>query len=223
MHVLTDVHECRSGVPDALRDLGFDVRVTSLGTGDYAIDELAVIERKTVRDLHRSLIQGRLWWQVGRLRRAAPWRYLLVEGESLFEGPLKADAVRGLLITVDELGVGVIHARHATDSAAWIARIALRRRGLVRGVDRPRYAQRPQRDPDGTPAERALAAADGISTATARRLLGEFGSLTKVLNAQPEDLRRVPGVGFQRARAIHDLATSTSDSGVSRNCVIPST
>ena len=180
----------------------------SLRTGDYAVDDPALIERKTTRDLHLTLIQGRLWPQIGRWRHAAAWRYLLVEGESLYSGPLSAEAIRGALITVDELGIGVIHARSAADSAAWIARIAVRRRGLPRRIDRPEYAQRPIRDIDGTPSERALAAAHGVSTVTARKLLGEFGSLTNVLLARPEELRRVPGVGIHRALAIHNLATS---------------
>jgi ERCC4-type nuclease len=223
VEIVVGVHERRSGVPDALRDLGCDVQIKNLRTGDYAIDELALIERKAVRDLHLSLIQGRLWPQVGRLRRAAPWRYLVVEGVSLYNGPLAPEAVRGLLIAVDELGVTVIHAWDFADSAAWIARIALRRRGVLRGVDRPHYAQRPQRDSHGTPPERALGAAAGVSTVTARKLLSEFGSLTSVLLAPPAELQRVPGIGVHRAEAIHQLATSTSDSGVSRNCARPST
>jgi DNA excision repair protein ERCC-4 len=145
MHIVVDVHERPSGVPDALCDLGYDLQIKSLRSGDYAIDDLALIERKTVRGLHLSLVQGRLWPQVGRLRRAAPWRYLLVEGESLYDGPLTPEAVRGLLITIDELGIGVIHSRDPTDSAAWISRIAVRRRGDRRRIDRPQYAQRPQR------------------------------------------------------------------------------
>jgi len=99
MNIVVDVHERRSGVPDALRGLGWEVRFKALPTGDYAIDDLALIERKTTR----------------------------------------------------------------------------------------------------------------------------LGSLRNVLLAEPDELRRIPGIGLQRARAIHELATSTSDSGVSRNCGIPST
>ena len=223
MHIVVDVHERPSGVPQALRDLGYDVQIKNLRTGDYAIDDLALIERKTVRGLHLSLVQGRLWQQVGRLRRAAPWRYLLVEGESLYDGPLTTEAVRGLLITIDELGIAVIHSHDPADSAAWISRIAVRRRGDRRRIDRPHYAQRPQRNAHGTPPERALAAAAGVSTQTARGLLLEFGSLLDVLLARPDELRRVRGVGVRRADAIHQLAISTSDSGASRNCGIPST
>jgi ERCC4-type nuclease len=190
MQIVVDVHERRSGVPDALRDLGWEVQIKVLPTGDYAIDDLALIERKTVPELHLSLVRGRLW----------------------------AEAVRGLLITVDELGVTVIHAWDASDAAGWIARVAVRRPGGVRNVDRPPYAQRAQRDANNPPPERALAAATGVSTVTARKLLQEFGSLRNVLLAEPHELQRVKGVGVNRALAIHQLATSTSDSGFSRNC-----
>ncbi|HEU5362067.1 MAG TPA: ERCC4 domain-containing protein [Gaiellaceae bacterium] len=208
MEIVVDVHERRSGVPAALAAIGVDVRLRTLPVGDYAIDELALIERKSVTDLHVSLIQGRLWQQLGRLRRAAPWRYLLVEGKSVYDGPLPQSAVRGLMVAVDDLGVAVIRSLDHADSAAWIERIARRRRGESRRVDRPPYAQRPQRPAQVSPPERALAAAEGVSTVTARKLLEEFGSLTNVLLAPPDALQRVDGVGVQRAESIRRLAQS---------------
>ena len=163
----------RSGVPDALRDLGSDVQIESLRTGDYAIDEVALIERKAVRDLHLSVIQGRLWSQMGRLRRAAPWRYLVVEGCPLYDGPLAAEAVRGLLIAVDELGI-------TRDPRAGLRRFcrvdrqdrAPPARSLCRSRSAALRATSSKRDPYGTPLERALGAAEGVSTVTARKLLG---------------------------------------------------
>jgi ERCC4-type nuclease len=208
MRIVVDVHERRSGVPEHLSALGWDVRLRTLECGDYAIDDVALVERKSVRDLHLSLIQGRLWRQLGRLRKAAPWRYLVVEGMCPYEGPLTPDAVRGLLITVDELGVAVIRTRDPADTAAWIAMIAKRRRGGTRSVDRPPYAQRPQRESHNSPPERALSAAEGVSIITARKLLNEFGSLTKVLLADLEALQRIEGVGLQRARSIRRLASA---------------
>jgi ERCC4-type nuclease len=141
VQIVADVQERRSGVPDAL------------------------IERKSVHDKHLSLVRGRPWPQIGRLRHAAAWRYLLIEGESLYTGPVAAEAIRGALITIDELGIGVIRASDAADAAARIARIALRRHGAPRR-DRPHYAQRPQRDTHGTPSERALAAVHTVATGT---------------------------------------------------------
>ncbi|HEX3805882.1 MAG TPA: ERCC4 domain-containing protein [Gaiellaceae bacterium] len=207
MQIVVDVHEPKP-MERTLRALGLDVLVMSLRAGDYMIDDVAVVERKTVRDLHLSVIQGRLWRQLSLIRRRAPWRYLLIEGQSMYDGPVSSEAIRGLVIAVDELGVCVVHSRDLQDSAAWLTRIARRRLGEHRTIDRPVYAQRPKREPGVSPPEQALSAAAGISTVTARTLLGRFGSLLEVLSAPPEELQRVPGVGANRAHAIHSLAQS---------------
>src|SRR5438046_3207791 len=102
MRIVADVHERRSGVPDALRHMGMVIDEDALPVGDYVVGDV-MIERKTVHDLHRSVLKGRFWSQIGRLRRAAKWRYLLMEGQSPYEGPLRLQAVRGLVLAVDDL------------------------------------------------------------------------------------------------------------------------
>jgi len=48
----------------------------------------------------------------------------------------------------------------------------------------------------------------GINTGMADRLLTEFGSVRAVLNASPEELRKVHGMGPKRAQALHELLTA---------------
>jgi ERCC4-type nuclease len=201
-----DIHERPSGVPRALHALGVEFSEAHLRAGDYVIGAVAAIERKTTRGLHLSVRGGQFWRQVGGLRGAAHWPYLLLEGISVYEGPLAEEAVRGILLAVADLGVTVVRSRDPAESARWIHRIQ-QRRTYQRNVNRPPYAQRPQRDPDVSPPERALAAASGVSTTTARALLIEFGCLRDVLLASATDLQKVPGVGAKRADSIQALAT----------------
>jgi ERCC4-type nuclease len=206
MQLWVDVHERPGGVPRALRELGVEFSEAHLRSGDYVIGAAAAIERKTTRGLHLSVCGGQFWRQLGGLRRAVPWPYLLVEGSSIYDGPLSEEAVRGIMLAVADLGVTIVRSRNPAESARWIHRIQ-QRRTFQRDVNRPAYAQRPQRDPNVSPAERALAAASGVSTTTARALLIEFGCLRDVLLASAIDLRRVPGVGAKRADSIQALAT----------------
>jgi ERCC4-type nuclease len=206
MHVVVDRHERASGVPRELARLGVEIREAHLAAGDYAIGEFALVERKTTRGLHLSIHDGRFWAQVGRLRRGTQSAYLIVEGRSLYDGPLSEEAIRGLVLAINDLGVAVIRTSNAADSARWIRRILLRRIA-PRLVNRPPYAQRPQAEAHVAPPERALAAAPGVSTKTARALLRRFGCLRDVLLAEPEELMTVTGVGRTRALSIHALAT----------------
>jgi ERCC4-type nuclease len=206
MLVSVDVHERGSGVPRELVALGVEIEECSLRAGDYRLGELALIERKTVRDLHLTVIEGRFWWQMSKLRRAAGWPYLLIEGRSIYDGPLNPEAVRGLLLATTDIAIGVVISRDAAETARWIRRIAIRRTS-ARATNRPVYAQRPKRPAHAAPPEQALAAAAGVSTVTAKALLRHFGSLRDVLLATPQQLTSVTGVGPTKARAIHALAT----------------
>src|SRR5919201_2649440 len=61
--IVIDVFEEGSGVPATLQRLGAQVVVEPLSAGDYRVSGGALVERKTVADLHGSLGRGRLWAQ----------------------------------------------------------------------------------------------------------------------------------------------------------------
>ena len=197
--ITADVHERQSGVPGRLRALGASVSVVSLVRGDYIVGPGTVVERKTIRDLHDSIVAGRLWHQMRRLSTDGR-PYLLIEGRSPFIGLVAPNAVRGICLALADLGVTIIRSEGAKDSAEWLMQLAHRRRtGAVRV--RPPYAQRP-RSPFVTPAEAALSAAPGISTKTARTLLAHYGSIAALSKATEEELTTLPNIGKQRSAAI---------------------
>src|SRR5436190_23990646 len=80
--------------------------IRSLPLADYEAG-LALVERKSVFDLHAAIIEGRFWPQIGRLSRTARRPYLLVEGVDLDAGPLKPASARGAVLAVGELGIGI--------------------------------------------------------------------------------------------------------------------
>src|SRR5919204_4264247 len=138
--IVADVFEEGSGVPATLERLGAQVVVEPLSAGDYRICGGALIERKTVADLHGSLGRGRLWSQIGRIRDEAVLPFLFVEGADIDDGPRHPNAIRGCLLAIADLGVAVVHSRDPVDTAQWLHRLAVRQ-------ERRRRAsrQRPQR------------------------------------------------------------------------------
>jgi DNA excision repair protein ERCC-4 len=198
--VTVDVHERTSGIPEMLRALGVQVDVRALKCGDYVVGTETLVERKTVLDLHRSVAAGRFWAQMKKIRTAGMCPCLVIEGASLYEGPVPADAVRGLCLAVADLGVIIIRTESRADTSESLLRIAARRRdGAVR--HRPVYAQRP-RSTTTSPQEAALASAPGISVTTARTVLARYGSLSQLSDASAADLKDLPGIGPKRADAI---------------------
>ena len=201
--VTADVFERGSGVPAALERLGARVTIEHLVAGDYRVGRGALIERKTIADLHGSLGRGRLWEQIGKIRDEAVAPFLLVEGEEIDAGPRHPNAIRGALLAIAELGVTILWSRGPADSALWIHRLAVRHARKARARTRPRRTHEVVEPGIGV-----LAAVPGISTHTARALLSRFGSIDGLLGAGPERWAEVDGVGAVRA---HALATALLD------------
>jgi DNA excision repair protein ERCC-4 len=186
-----------------MEELGAQVEIRALTRGDYVVGPGTVVERKTVRDLHLSIMSGRFWHQMRKIRRAGTSPYLVIEGPSMFAGRVRNDGIRGACLAVCDLGIAIIHTQDAGDTAAWLYRLAVRRQeGSLRA--RPRHAHR-ARSIGITPGEAALAAAPEVSVITARKVLAAFGSLRQVCEASVDELQTVPGVGIKRATAISAL------------------
>jgi ERCC4-type nuclease len=202
VRIVVDVHERQSGIPAVLaEELGADVEIAALPAGDHAVGADTLVERKRVLDLHAAVIKGRLWPQIGKLRAAAAFPYLLVEGTDLDRGPLGGAAIRGACLAVIDQGIALLRSGQPRDSALWIHRLAVRCQRTEAAPERPAYAQRPKGDA-GLVAEAMLAAIPGISTVSARALLERFGSVSAVAAASRDDLLAVPGIGVDRADSI---------------------
>jgi Fanconi anemia group M protein len=202
--IVADTFEPDEGVPAELRGLGVEVVRRRLAVGDYDLGSGVLVERKTVTDLHLSLQRGRLWRQVGDLRRASRLPYLLVEGKELdVRGGISPNAIRGACLAVVGQGVPILFSRDRADSAQWLWLLARRAGGTPLGRDRPAYVQRLKPVSAQVP-EAMLAAVPGISAVTARALLQRFGSVASIVAAGEEAWNQVPGFGPVRAKALRE-------------------
>lgn len=207
VRILADVHEQKSGIPSLLQDLGAEVELVPLPAGDYALGADTIVERKRVLDLHGAIIKGHFWRQLAKLRGACAYPYLLVEGTDIDRGPLGTNAVRGACLAAIDQGVALLRSDQQRDSALWLHRLAVRCQRVESAPDRPVYAQRPKPTPTEA-AEALLAAVPGISATSARALLSHFGTVTAVIQADPDEWLKVPGIGRDRARALHETLTA---------------
>jgi DNA excision repair protein ERCC-4 len=205
--ILVDVHERQSGIAETLAEPGAKIEIASLPAGDYAVGVDTLVERKRVLDLHAAIVKGRLWPQLGKLRAACTFPYLLVEGTDIDRGPLHHNAVRGACLAVIDQGIALLRSGYQRDSALWIYRLAVRCQQVEPAAERPAYAQRPRPKAGQETAEALLAAVPGISTTSARALLERFGSVAAVVAADPAEWLTVPGIGPERARALEETFT----------------
>ncbi len=67
--VILDHRECRSSFAVALKRFGVNYSIENLETGDFQIGDRIIIERKTIRDLIDSIIDGRFIQQARQIHR----------------------------------------------------------------------------------------------------------------------------------------------------------
>lgn len=178
--------------PAWIRELtfgGVPTAVSALDAGDVMVatidGAILLIERKTPSDLLNTIRGGRFFPQCVRMREETPWCYLVItgllyrdrNGHIVVSGFGKTrwnfDAVQGALLTVQEMGIGVIHCGNGDFENA-VIRLANRSRGEIR-VPPPRNGYLLQSG------EAALAALPGIGMKRVKTLCEQFPHLAEAL------------------------------------------
>ncbi|HDI86120.1 MAG TPA: DEAD/DEAH box helicase [Candidatus Korarchaeota archaeon] len=202
--VVVDTRELQS---EAVRELALmpdvKVSVSRLEVGDFVLSDRVAVERKTVEDLAASLVDGRIFEQIHRLREVYEIPILLIEGRDPYRPSRRGVSPRSLMGLVSSLaimGVPVLWARDHRDTAQ-ILRLIARREQLERRrrvVLKSAPAKSLSED-----MERVLSSIPGVGPETARKLLKRFGSLIDVFNADRDQLMEVRGVGRKLADFIY--------------------
>src|SRR3989338_1142218 len=192
VHQLAVDHSERDSVLlDAVRRSGwFDVRMARLATGDYLVNGEVLVERKTIRDLVASLVDGRLFPQVARLAHSPHRPLLLIEGPTPFSLPdVHHHSVEGALVSIAAMWrLPVLQSSDSEQSTRMLRFLAEQVRGPQERILR-RFDRKPKRL-----ASRRLFLLQGLpgaGPALAHRLLRHFGSIERIVTVDAATLAEV--------------------------------
>lgn len=198
MDVVITVDSQEKRIAEELRKLGCNVREEKLPTADVLIADEIAVERKEANDFIRSIIDGRVFDQIERMKESYPRAVVIVEGN--LESNLHPNAVKGAFcsITIDR-GVPVLWSENEADTAAYIAVIAKR---LLRGELPARLRPEKKRLSLKEQQQFIVESLPGVGPQLARSLLKQFGSVEKVFSANTNKLRQVEKIGEKKAAEI---------------------
>lgn len=204
--IMTDQREMPSAVVEELMRNGIKVTPLPLGEGDYRLSDRLVVERKTAKDLSDSLVDGRLFDQIKRLRENFERPLIVIEGDDIFNRRnISKNAIYGALasITVD-YNIPIMFTRDPKETAEFLL-VLLRRENKEK---RSANIQSPLKGKGLRDVQiRTLSGLPGISSMLADRLISHFGTLEKVFTASEKELVEVEGIGRNRAREIRGNLT----------------
>jgi len=205
--VIADTREFNSDVVKELARRGVVVESQQLDIGDYILSDRLAVERKEVEDFLNSLMGGRLFSQLKMLKSAYINPILVVEGEHLLsKRSVSENAIFGALGSiVSDFNISVISTNNSKETANLLAMLAKREieEGRPVGIRGEKVSmslqERQQFIVEGLP---------GVSATLAQRLLGHFGTVKAIMEADVKELCEVKGIGETIARGIVETLRS---------------
>lgn len=191
---------------------GVHLELASLKTGDFLVDNLLLIERKTFKDFALSIKDGRLFQQAARLSAAKKYTAMVLEGTSgdMKKIRMKREALQGALICLSlKFNLPVLRSVSPEESA-WL---------IIAAAGQCTASRRTKKRPFSRPAPSKrrntfqqqlfiLQGLPGIGPNKAKLLLKTFGSLKAVFSADPLAFKKVDGIGSVTAEKIWSIINS---------------
>jgi DNA excision repair protein ERCC-4 len=191
-------------MPDELEELGVRVEYKHLEVGDYIPLPEVVVERKSMRDLVKSIYDNRLFIQCSNMLKYYTKVLIIIEHdkpiEEVIENPL---IVYGALSSIAlDLNIPMINSYSARDTAYILLALAKRKR-----ENRPMLKKIKKGNSLYEQQLAILTSLPGIGEKSAIRLLERFGSPYNVINANVSELARV--IGYSKASRLNKILLSS--------------
>ena len=194
--ILVDNREARSQVPRLLkRSENTKIQLVNLPEGDYKVSEECVIERKTMHDFAESIIDGRLFEQIGNKLSTYRKPILLLEGQDTdIKINISPQAIKGAIASIVlSYKIPILRTVSETDTADMV--LALAKREQKSEKNRPTLHTISKSYPMKEIQRFLLASIPGVNRTKADQLIEEFKTIQNLSNATPEDLVKLEGIG----------------------------
>ncbi len=201
--VIIDSRERNAKLISSIEELGVDIELKTVDVGDYVISDRVCIERKTIQDFESSIINGRLFDQVIRLKDNYQFPILMLEGDYDYFR-LNRNVINGAIAAIYiEYGIPVICTYDELSSADMIASIA--RHEQRDGIREPSLKGGARAYTREQFQEYVIGNLPGVGPKLAKSLLKHFKSVRNIANAKPEELMEVEKIGEKKAEHIHGI------------------
>jgi Fanconi anemia group M protein len=187
-----------------LRGRGLEVEVGRLEAGDYLIQgaEAFLVERATLPDFARKIVDARLWSQLEAMARAENVRPLLVIERGRLRSAVSPESIYGAMASAAiGWGVPIICTEGWRHTAILLERLWARAKlGGAKGA-RPLF--KPKAESPDEEVLRVVASLPGVGPTGAEALLRRFRTIQALANASVEEIMEVEGFGEKRAMKVY--------------------
>lgn len=191
--IIIDYREKNSLVVSSLIKLGFHTELKELKVADYILNNIA-IERKTISDLHSSMINKRIFNQIEELKQYKN-RLIIIEGlenKELYNdyqlNGINPNATRGFLLSLTlKHNIPIIYTKNPFDTAKFIEVLSKKKqKENSLNVTKKNLTKKEQQ-------QFILESFPNIGPKKAKKLLEKFSTLQNIFNTPQEELQETIG------------------------------
>ncbi|MGP0171142.1 ERCC4 domain-containing protein [Pseudomonas sp. NCHU5208] len=214
--IYVDAREASSRVTEVLKESA-SIELANLEVGDYVLSHDTVVLRRTANEFVEGVLQERLFNQASKARLQFGRVVILVVDGDIYSTsqavmPEMLDSAMSRLTVL--LGCSVFHTRSPHRTAALIFRMA---KHAQEGKPAESTFRRGKVDSGLGHALYALEGFSAVSPSTSRKLLQHFRSVHAVVNAEPDQLQEVHGIGPSKAERLYQSLRWELPTGVTAN------
>ncbi|BCS91041.1 MAG: 3'-flap repair endonuclease Xpf [Candidatus Micrarchaeota archaeon] len=207
IRVIVDDRERDLDILYRLEELNLDIEIRHLEIGDYLASDRIAIERKSIEDFQRSIIDGRLFKQAKRLRDSFERPVLIIEGSKeyfLLNSNVYSGAIASLIA---HYNISVINTSDKTETADIVAQICKHEQ-----IDEHRavsFKAGRILKTDSDYMEQIVGSLPYVGPITAKELLLRFKTIRNIANASIEQLDSIRNISRKKATRIYQIFNNT--------------
>jgi ERCC4-type nuclease len=206
--IICDSRELRSPILKELDKLSVDIQIETLPIADYILSDRVAVERKTIDDFWKSLIEERKLF--GQLHDLTQYEIpiLIIEGyeaELFTSRNVNPKAVDGVLNSIALMRIPIRYSVNAAGTAQIMVSIAEKEQ-TENKKDFSYHGKRSQLSKNEQLIY-VISAIPDVGPVNAQKLLKYFGTIENISQTGISDLMCVDGIGVKTACAIRNIVT----------------
>ncbi len=203
MKIIIDQRERNSDLLSGLQDNGIKIERKTLPVGDYILSDRICIERKTIYDFESSIINGRLFEQIDKLKKTYEFPIILIEG-NVSDFRINLNAIFGAIISIYvEHKIQTIFCFDVFDTVKILKLIAEREQKIEKHLPTLKGALKAYSNDEFK--EYVVGNLPGIGPKLARHLLAKFKTIKNIANSNINELLKVEKIGKKKSAKIHEI------------------
>jgi Fanconi anemia group M protein len=184
--IIADIHEKDSLIlAELTANKDIELIIQPLKIGDYLIGNI-IIERKTISDLISSMISKRIIEQLKQMKQYKQ-QLLILEGD-LNDSDFNQNAIRGFILSIiNNYQIPIIFSKDYKETSNYL--VLLAKQQLKPKTEISLHSRIPKTIQEQK--QYILEAFPNIGPITAKKLLKEFKTINKVINASDKELKEI--------------------------------